>query len=83
MMAPAMAYSLGVDVGTTFTAAAIVARWRVEVVALGAHRVTVPTVVFADGDDVVFGSAALLRAAPQPAGRGAGVQAPAGRLRSR
>ena len=34
-----MGYSLGIDVGTTFTAAAVWRDERVEVVALEAHRV--------------------------------------------
>ena len=63
-----MAYSLGVDVGTTFTAAAIARDGVIEVVSLGSHQVTEPTVVFADGKELVFGNAALLRGRAQPAG---------------
>ena len=51
-----MPYSLGVDIGTTFTAAALSRDDRVEVVALEAHRVTVPTVIAADGEELRFGS---------------------------
>ena len=36
-------------------------------VGLEAHRVTVPTVIYADGDDVHFGAAARARASAQPA----------------
>jgi hypothetical protein len=61
-----MGYSLGVDVGTTFTAAAVWRDERVEVVAREAHRVTVPTVIFAAGEDVQFGHAAVVRAASAP-----------------
>ena len=68
MMAPAMGYSLGVDVGTTFTAAAVSRDGHVEVVSLGTHQLTAPTVVFAAGDDVSFGSAAQLRGQAEPAG---------------
>ena len=63
-----MSLALGIDVGTTFTAAAIWRDERVEVAALETHRVTVPTVVFADGDDVQYGAAAATRGASQPSG---------------
>ena len=68
MMAPAMGYSLGVDVGTTFTAAALSRDGHVEVVSLGTHQLTAPTIVFAAGDEVSFGAAALLRGQAHPAG---------------
>jgi len=55
-------------VGTTFTAAAIARDGVIEVVSLGSHQVTEPTVVFADGKELVFGNAALLRGRSQPAG---------------
>jgi molecular chaperone DnaK (HSP70) len=45
-----MSYGLGVDLGTTFAAAAV---WRsddVEVVRLGARRAEVPSVVFLAAD---------------------------------
>ena len=45
-----MTYDVGIDVGTTFTAAAIYRGGAVEPVALTTSRVTVPSVVFADGD---------------------------------
>jgi Tol biopolymer transport system component/actin-like ATPase involved in cell morphogenesis len=61
-----MAISLGIDVGTTFTAAAVWRDERVEVVSLDVHRVTVPTVVFAEGDELRFGTAAAGRAATNP-----------------
>jgi actin-like ATPase involved in cell morphogenesis len=61
-------YSLGIDVGTTFTAAAMWRDGRVEVVALETHRVTVPTVVYAAGDEVAFGDAAVGRMTANPAG---------------
>jgi actin-like ATPase involved in cell morphogenesis/streptogramin lyase len=68
MMAPAMGYSLGVDVGTTFTAAAVSRDGHVEVVSLGTHQLTAPTIVFAARDEVSFGSAAMLRGQAHPAG---------------
>jgi actin-like ATPase involved in cell morphogenesis/streptogramin lyase len=63
-----MGYSLGVDVGTTFTAAAVAHEGHIEMVSLGTHQLTAPTVVFAAGDEVVFGNAALLRGRAHPAG---------------
>jgi outer membrane protein assembly factor BamB/actin-like ATPase involved in cell morphogenesis len=61
-----MPYALGIDVGTTFTAAAVWRDERVEVVALEAHRVTVPTVVAVEGDDLRFGNAAISRGIANP-----------------
>jgi molecular chaperone DnaK len=61
-----MGFALGIDVGTTFTAAAIWRDERVEVVSLESHRVAVPSVLFASGDDVVFGTAAVGRGATHP-----------------
>ncbi len=63
-----MAYQLGVDIGTTFTAAAIFRDGHVEVASLETHQVTVPTVVFADGQQLEFGYAALQRGRTDPAG---------------
>lgn len=63
-----MPYALGIDVGTTFTSAAIWADGRVEVLPLESHRVSVPSVVFANGDGLLFGSAAAARGATEPAG---------------
>lgn len=63
-----MPYALGIDVGTTSTAAAIWDGDRVEVAAFEAHRVAVPTVVFADGDHVLFGTAAASRGNAHPTG---------------
>ena len=39
-----MSYSLGIDLGTTYTAAAIARRGRAEVVTLGYRATSVPTV---------------------------------------
>ena len=46
-----MGFALGIDVGTTFTAAAVWRDERVEVVGLEAHRVTVPTVIYTEHGD--------------------------------
>jgi actin-like ATPase involved in cell morphogenesis/streptogramin lyase len=62
-----MPYALGIDVGTTFTAAAIWRDDRVELVALESHRMTVPTVVASeDGSSLRYGDAAIARAAGSP-----------------
>jgi actin-like ATPase involved in cell morphogenesis len=61
-----MTYHLGVDLGTTYTAAAIARDGRVEPATLG-HGTTVPSVVFLDGSDgVVIGPAAQLRGSTDP-----------------
>jgi molecular chaperone DnaK len=61
-----MPYRLGVDLGTTYTAAAIARDGRVEPVSLG-HSTAVPSVVFlADDGGVVIGRAAQLHAASDP-----------------
>ena len=63
-----MPYALGVDLGTTFTAAAAVHQdGRVEMVALTPHRPAVPTVVALDADRRwVVGEAAERRARAEP-----------------
>jgi actin-like ATPase involved in cell morphogenesis len=63
-----MSLALGIDVGTTFTAAAAWQEGRVEVIALETHLVTVPTVIFAEGDEMAFGTAAVARSTGQPVG---------------
>ena len=63
-----MPFALGIDVGTTFTAAAVWRDGTLEVVALESHRVTVPSVVFAEGETTLFGTAAASRGVAEPAG---------------
>ena len=63
-----MGYGLGIDVGTTFTAAALIRDGNVEVVPLATHQVVVPSVIFAAGDEMLFGSPAERRGAVQPLG---------------
>ncbi|MGH8572950.1 MAG: Hsp70 family protein, partial [Gammaproteobacteria bacterium] len=64
-----MSYALGVDVGTSFTAAAI---WRrdedkTEAVALGSRMPSVPSVLFLGADgSVLVGEAAERRALTDP-----------------
>lgn len=63
-----MTYVLGVDVGTTYTAAAVAANGRAEIFQLGSHAASVPSVVLlrADGE-VLTGEAADRRAQTEPA----------------
>jgi actin-like ATPase involved in cell morphogenesis/streptogramin lyase len=61
-------YSLGVDVGTTFTAAALFRGGHVEIIALASHQTVAPTAVFVDGDQLAFGAAALRRGQAEPSG---------------
>jgi len=61
-------YALGIDLGTTFTAAALVRDGRAEVVALGNHAATIPSMVFLrDDDNVLIGDAAERRGLQEPA----------------
>ena len=62
-----MSYTLGIDVGTTYTGASIARDGRAEVFPLGHDRPTVPTIVVlrADGE-VLVGDAAERRATTEP-----------------
>jgi YVTN family beta-propeller protein len=63
----AVGYSLGVDLGTTFAAAAISRDDQVEMVTLGNRSVVMPTVVALREDGTVLtGEAAVRRAASNP-----------------
>jgi glycine betaine/choline ABC-type transport system substrate-binding protein/actin-like ATPase involved in cell morphogenesis len=58
---------LGIDLGTTFTAAALVRDGRVEPVALGgSHGTAIPTVLHLAGDRMLVGVDAARRAATEP-----------------
>jgi molecular chaperone DnaK len=61
-------YGLGIDVGTTFTAAAILRDGAVEVVPLATYQVAVPSVIFADGNEMLFGGPAERRGVGNPLG---------------
>ncbi|WP_322778882.1 Hsp70 family protein [Frankia sp. Cas4] len=62
-----MTYALGIDVGTTFTAAAIWRDGRAEVVDLGERARTIPSVLFLRDDGVMLvGEAAERRAITDP-----------------
>jgi molecular chaperone DnaK (HSP70) len=58
---------LGIDLGTTWTAAAVHRAGRVEIVSLGDRAPTIPSVVFLREDGVVLtGDAANRRAVTEP-----------------
>ena len=61
-----MGYHLGVDVGTTWTAAAIGRDGRVEAAGLGTRRLAVPSVVCLTEDRLLVGEAAARRAVTEP-----------------
>jgi actin-like ATPase involved in cell morphogenesis len=62
-----MSYGLGVDLGTTFTAAAVARDGRVEMATLGDHTDAVPSVVLVRDDGTVLtGGAAERRAMAEP-----------------
>ncbi len=63
-----MGYVLGIDLGTTFTAAAVMRDGRAEILPLGNHAATIPTMVFLRPDDtVLIGDAAERRGLNEPA----------------
>jgi actin-like ATPase involved in cell morphogenesis len=58
---------LGVDLGTTFTAAAAWRDGRAEIISLGTHTAAVPSVVlFREDGSTMFGDAAELRSVTEP-----------------
>jgi actin-like ATPase involved in cell morphogenesis len=61
-----MGYQLGVDLGTTFTAAALARDGRTEPVTLGTNNTVVPSVVYLGDGGLVVGHAAQRRAATDP-----------------
>src|SRR5512138_627044 len=62
-----MTYFLGIDIGTTFTAAAVWREGRTDVASLGNRAPTIPTVVLLrDDGSVLVGEAAVRRAATEP-----------------
>ena len=63
-----MGYCLGIDLGTTFTAAAIIRDGRPEMAVLGSRTAAVPTVIFVadDGTEILVGEAARRRVATDP-----------------
>ncbi len=62
-----MGYALGIDLGTTFSAAAIAEDGRTEIVQLGTRQATIPSVVLLREDgEVLVGEAAERRAVAEP-----------------
>jgi molecular chaperone DnaK len=61
-----MSYHLGVDLGTTYTAAAIARDGRAEAVTLGARSVSIPSVVCLVDDRLLVGEPAARRAVTDP-----------------
>ncbi|HEX5203237.1 MAG TPA: Hsp70 family protein, partial [Actinoplanes sp.] len=63
-----MQYGLGIDLGTTHTAAAVWAEGRVEVARLGGRRAEIPSLVFVKPDGgLLIGEAAERRGQSEPA----------------
>jgi molecular chaperone DnaK (HSP70) len=69
-----VSYSLGVDLGTTYSAAAVCDAGFAQIVSLGHHSAVVPSVIFVgeDGQTLVGGAVVHVRFDT----RGPGVQAP-------
>lgn len=63
-----MGYRLGVDLGTTFTAAAIFRDGRAEMASIGDRGAVVPSVIWIDDDQILTGVAAQRRGASDPGG---------------
>jgi hypothetical protein len=61
-----MGYQLGVDLGTTFTAAAVARGGRAEPVTLGTNSAAVPSVVYLGDDGLIVGHVAQRRATTDP-----------------
>ncbi len=62
-----MSYALGIDLGTTFSAAAVATEGRVEVINLGTRSAQIPSVVFiAPNGEALVGDTAEGRAATDP-----------------
>lgn len=63
-----MSYALGIDLGTTYSAAATAEHDRADIFQLGSHSATIPSVVFLREDAVLLtGDAAARRGASEPA----------------
>ena len=63
-----MTYHLGVDLGTTYTAAAVFRDGRAQIVELGSRAAAVPSVLFVkEGEGLLIGEAATRRGVSDPA----------------
>ena len=66
-MTSAVAYAVGIDLGTTYTAAAVARDDRVEIVTLGNRTAAAPSVVFLrDDEEMLTGDAAARRGTSDP-----------------
>jgi actin-like ATPase involved in cell morphogenesis len=62
-----MAYALGIDLGTTFTAAAVARNGRVDIVGMGNHTSAIPSaVLLRDDGTLLVGDAATRRGQQEP-----------------
>ena len=62
-----MAYALGIDLGTTFTAAAVSRNGRVDIVGMGNHTSAIPSaVLLRDDGTLLVGDAATRRGQQEP-----------------
>jgi actin-like ATPase involved in cell morphogenesis len=69
MNAPAGSYQLGIDLGTTYTAAAVARAGRVAVVGLGNRAASIPSVIYLRPDGTVLTGEAASRHGPTEPGR--------------
>src|SRR3989440_1526376 len=63
-----MAYALGIDLGTTYTAAAVMSGGHHQVIHLGNRAAAIPSVVFLHDGTMLTGDAALRRGLAHPTG---------------
>ena len=61
-----MSWVLGIDLGTSFTAAGVVAGPRLEPLPLGAHSSAIPSAVYTGDSGMVVGDAAIVRGDTNP-----------------
>ena len=69
MNTPAGSYQLGIDLGTTYTAAAVAREGRVAVVGLGNRAASIPSVIYLRPDGTVLTGEAASRRGPSEPGR--------------
>jgi molecular chaperone DnaK (HSP70) len=61
-----MSWVLGIDLGTSFTAAGLASGDRLEPIALGAHSSAIPSAVYQGDSGPLVGDAALIRGDANP-----------------
>jgi molecular chaperone DnaK (HSP70) len=62
-----MTWALGIDLGTTYSTAAVLASGRLEMIGLGAHSIAIPSAVYQGDDVTVVGEAAVAQGDVRPA----------------